>query len=521
MINKISKFFVRWILPAFGIMIMATAVFAVIMLRDRNPRYVLDIQIEQLEPSSIEAGFYALPITPEIPDYWRDVDGDGQFNIEQGDYYEDRNGNDQFDPIYMAGFQNNRPAAGIHDDLWARGMVIQVDSFTLGMVVLDVIGFMHSDVIKIREQIAREVNIDYTIVISTHTHEAPDVLGLWGPTHFKSGVDKDYRQMVIDRGATTIIQSYKDREPVSIRVAQDLTSANHLVEDSREPYILDIGVRMIQFISKESGNTLGSICAWANHPETLWDKNLLITSDFPHYVRDYIERGIIYGDSVYTDGIGGVNLYLNGAIGGLMTTSPRFGIEHPITDSFYMEPSFEKADAQGMAIAKIGLDALANEGIEFDQADFKIHAKTLHLPIDNKNFRLAALLGIIDKGLSGWIATRSELCIWQMGPISFLHQPGEIYPEIVNGGVENPPGADYQMEPFEKIPLRDMMKGPFKFVIGLSSDMVGYIIPKSEWDSKPPFLYNSEESPYGEINSLGPETSIRIYEELSNMFEEF
>ena len=134
---------------------------------------------------------------------------------------------------------------------------------------------------------------------------------------------------------------------------------------------------------------------------------------------------------------------------------------------------------------------------------------------------MAAVLGILDKGLSGWITTRSELCIWQMGPISFLHQPGEIYPELIEGGVEYPQGADFPMEPQEIVGLRSLMPGTYKITVGLSSDMIGYIIPKSQWDEKPPFLYNAEESPYGEINSLGPNTGPIIYEELKAMLEQF
>jgi len=38
-------------------------------------------------------------------------------------------------------------------------------------------------------------------------------------------------------------------------------------------------------------------------------KNLLITSDFPHYVREGIERGIFNGDTLVKPGIGG-SLYM-------------------------------------------------------------------------------------------------------------------------------------------------------------------------------------------------------------------
>ena len=467
-----TKKILTWSLSILLTIVLILIVYGVIMLRDRHPRYILNIQHEQIKPSPINAGFFKIPITPEVPDSWRDTNGDGQFSIEQGDYYEDNNGNDRFDPVYIAGFQNNRPAAGVHDDLWARAMVIDMDSFTLGIVAIDVIGMMHDDVVLIRQQIAREVNIDYTIVVSTHTHEAPDVLGLWGPSTYKSGVDEEYKQLVIDRSAASIVEAYKRREVVSVKVAQDLTSANSLVEDSREPYTLDIGVRMLQFISKQSNKTIGSILSWANHPETLWDKNLLITSDFPHYARSYVEEGIASEDSTYHEGLGGICLYLNGAIGGLMTTTPRFGIEDPVTDSFYIEPSFEKADAQGKSLAQIGLKALQN-GEVVENSSFIIHAKTLHLPLKNKLFRLAAVLGVLDKGLSGWITTRSELCLWQMGPISFLHQPGEMYPEMVNGGIEAAPGGDFAIKPIETPGLRSMMTGKYKFVVGLSSDMIG------------------------------------------------
>jgi len=61
------------------------------------------------------------------------------------------------------------------------------------------------------------------------------------------------------------------------------------------------------------------------------------------------------------------------------------------------------------------------------------------------------------------------------------------------------------------------MPGKYKFVLGMSNDMIGYIIPKSEWDETDPFLYNQSSSPYGEINSLGPDTAPVLHGELTKM----
>ena len=86
-----------------------------------------------------------------------------------------------------------------------------------------------------------------------------------------------------------------------------------------------------------------------------------------------------------------------------------------------------------------------------------------------------------------------------------------LFPEIVNGGVVSPPGQDFAIAPLEVPPLRSFMQGQFKFVLGLANDEIGYIIPKSEWDEKPPYLYNDDESPYGEENSIGPEAAPIVY----------
>ena len=40
-------------------------------------------------------------------------------------------------PVYLAGFGNNRRAESIHDDLYARALVIQTEEATLALVALD------------------------------------------------------------------------------------------------------------------------------------------------------------------------------------------------------------------------------------------------------------------------------------------------------------------------------------------------------------------------------------------------
>jgi hypothetical protein len=105
-----------------------------------------------------------------------------------------------------------------------------------------------------------------------------------------------------------------------------------------------------------------------------------------------------------------------------------------------------------------------------------------------------------------------------IGPITFVTIPGEIYPELVNGTVESPIGNDFGIQPLEVPVIRDLMPGKYKFILGLANDEIGYIIPKSQWDVKPPFTYGREKAPYGEVNSLGPETAGVIHQNLKELF---
>jgi len=90
----------------------------------------------------------------------------------------------------------------------------------------------------------------------------------------------------------------------------------------------------------------------------------------------------------------------------------------------------------------------------------------------------------------------------------------------INGGIERAPGGDFECEPVEVPPIRALMPGKVKFVFGLANDEIGYIIPKSEWDEKPPWLFGSPRQIYGEVNSTGPDTAGLLHQALRRLIEE-
>lgn len=489
--------------------------------RDRHPDYAIDIKIENKNQSTIRVGFAKKPITPTIVDTWNDADANNKYDEDKGDTYNDNNNNGKFDAFWIAGMSNAKPAQGVHDDVWSRVMVLDDGKSRIAMISMDAIGFLHGDVIDIRNRIPEELGIDYTLLSSTHTHESNDLVGIWGENMFNSGVNPEIMEYVKEQTVAAIIEAAKNIRPAKLVFAEDLSGNDApLIKDTRKPIVKATGIHVMQVLDSENDKTLGTLINWSNHPETLWSQNLLISSDFPHYVREAVENGVYNGAEKMEEGLGGVAIYFSGAIGGLMAPHPSISIADPFTGIEYAEPSFEKTKALGDQIALMSLAALKKQGDTLNRSNISVRAKTIYADLDNTTFKIASGIGLIKMGMPEYFTTRTEVGAIRIGPALFLSIPGEIYPEIVFGGVEAPEGREFDIQPIETPPLQDFIKDKYKFYLGLSNDLIGYIIPKSEWDTGKPYLYNDERDTYGEENSLGPETGPLIYNSLIEVIED-
>jgi hypothetical protein len=451
-------------------------------------------QSEGVQP--LKAGFARVKITPDISDPHK--------------------------PVWLAGFQQNRRATGVHDDLWAVACVIDDGATRVGLVALDAIGFFHDDVARVRQALSAEAKIDYAIVCSTHNHSTPDLLGLWGPNYLRTGVNPEYKKAVITAAAAALTSAADDLQPARMAAHEIILPPQGLVSDTRKPEVFDSDLRVLHFIS-QAGKTIGTISTWGDHPETVWAGNTELTSDYCGYLREALEHGVADGETRAADGVGGIHLFAVGAVGGLMSTTPGTAVTDPLNGKVHKEPSHEKARALGRQLAIRILPVLTNASATdyLESAPIELQAKTIPIHLDNKGYIVAGLLGLIDRGHVSWLTLRTEVALLTVGPASLACVPGEIYPEIVNGGIEQAPGGDFGIPPSEVPPLREMMPGRVKFVLGLANDEIGYLIPKSEWDHDPPYLYGAEEAPYGEINSVGPNAASDIHAALKTLCGRF
>lgn len=464
------------------------------------------------EPGTLRAGVAKRDITPNLMlyDKFVDTNGNNKYDPEDGDYFEDTNQSGEVEAVWIAGFGNNRPAQGVHDPLWARAIAFENNGVRVVMVTVDSIGIFHEKILEMRHMLNPALDVDHLMVSCLHDHEAPDTMGIWSVGLEKPywRWDQRYMEQVQEAVVEAAEEAVSELEPAEAILAKVEAGPEGYMDDSRKPLVYDNVVRCARFVRPGTDETIATLVNWGNHPETLGGSNPLLTSDFSHYWREGVEKGV--PDPHGVEGLGGMCLYFQGMVGGLMTQL-HTDVPDRRDGTLHREDTFEKAQNLGENLAILTVNALRGEDAwKMESGQVALAARTVFIK-PKPLFGLGVFLGLVHPGWY-WGKVRTEINAFRIGEIEMLTTPGELYPEIGLGGITAPAGQDFPLEPVEVPPLITQMNGGLKMIIGLANDELGYIIPKSQWDVEPPYAYGRTKSPqYGEENSFGPEVAPALH----------
>jgi hypothetical protein len=506
---------------------------------------------------AFQAGAAALPITPTCFESWTDLDGSLTYSSSQDSFNDcgcDRlcegdegypgpdagEADGEFQPIWIAGFGQGRAATDVHDDTWARAAAFRSGDTTVALVSLDLVGLFNNDVVRIRDAVkAAGVDVDHVVVQSTHVHETADTLGQWGSNFSRRGVNDDYLAYVISQSAAAVQQAVAQLEPATLTTGVIDSAApfgakgtRNTVRDSRDPVVIEERVK-VAWLTGADGHTISTLVNWGNHPEVLGGDNTLITSDYVHYLRQGVEQGVSW-DSGDRAGLGGVCVFVEASVGGLMTP---LGITVTDMDGADFEgDTWEKAEALGKVVADLALQAAAG-GSEATEPRVAVSTTRFFVPVENYAFQALFLLGTFDRPIFNYDPDRdldetnipdleTEVNLVTVGPIRMLSIPGELTPELAIGGydgsrvntdevelikADNPNPPDLSLAPTGPY-FEDLMGGEQAWIIGLGNDEIGYLIPPYDYklNESSPYLVDAEGDHYEETNSVGPSAAPAI-----------
>ncbi len=190
------------------------------------------------------------------------------------------------------------------------------------------------------------------------------------------------------------------------------------------------------------------------------------------------------------------------------------------------EGDFEYTRVYGEMVAALADKSIA-DGQAITLTPFQVKTRNVYLPLTNPLYIAARKMGLIQREAFIWKndpykkgepyadsdtqsqpAVETEVGYMRLGELHVASIPGEIYPELIYGKIEDPAvaGADFPDAPKEKH-ITAILPGPKMLILGLANDEIGYIIPKRQWDVFAPYAYGRTRTQYGEINSIGPDTA--------------
>jgi hypothetical protein len=414
------------------------------------------------------------------------------FTDDEGNTALDAGSKGKYDGIFLAGFGDNRIATGKYDDYWARAIVLESGTTKIAIVALDVIGYYsrttYYGLEQIKKMLSPKLGISEILIASTHNHEAPDTIGAWGINTVNDGKYPKYLRFVDRQIAKAIAQAAASTQGVKMKLGRTDPQESPSIAGmqtrtgGRPPKFFDEELRVMQFVGlqgKLRDKTIATLVQWNTHPESMEDKNTMITSDFPHAVRDSIEKRY-----------GGTCLYVSGDIGAteIIGDTNRKSTDRSTFDGkdypypIAKQGNIERTYGIGRDIAKAAMTAI-DKGEWSAVNKLEVKKARFNVPMDNQGYKFLASKGVLDNGPE--IMTEVEAWVYciTLGDAQMLTTPGELFPEVLYGvatyGRKDCPAAATG-RPAEPS-VYDRMTKKYKFILGLCPDEFGYIVPGSDF----------------------------------------
>jgi hypothetical protein len=278
---------------------------------------------------------------------------------------------------------------------------------------------------------------DHLIIQSTHTHNGPDDLGVWG------GVPDSYLQRVKQQAEAAIVAAVRSERPARVRFGTanmtgfsgtfgSDTDSTH-TGDQRD-YPLDNQLRVLQAVGAR-GNVIATLVNYSSHP-TVYGPLDKISPDWPGATATFLEhdeRGI--PPAVHYGYPGSVAVVTTGAVGHAWPAAAPRGTDPKVDPS----PKSDNgpADIFGNAVARMAMSALSRPAYVTGS---RVAGASRDVDVANGN---PVLLAFEAAPAPGYHIMRAYTPPWgygdvfvtrtvalRIGQLVYFSSPGEAYPSI-------------------------------------------------------------------------------------------
>jgi len=444
--------------------------------------------------------------------------------------------------VYLSGFiYREKTCQGVHDDLYARVLLLKTDEQAVGIVSLDLIGTTPDLVRDVRQRVQEATGIPggNIMITASHTHSGPTIGAIRGcgavdadrmevlKKRIVEGIEQASRNMVeakLGVGAGELTEMTYNRHQVlkDGTVAMPLQPAEEIVKQGP----VDHTVRVLR-LDDATGSPLAVLVNFACHPALLDHGNLLISADYVGYMTQAVEERIG----------GGVAIFANGACGNINPVN--FNVTEDVSKQY------EYAQALGQALgaeaAKTAEQIKTAPGAKIRTASAIINLPLCTLPTKDELERLIdeklKILQQVERGeieinpsnlsfsregqinyMSTWIEYLRESLAKVLSPNAneYASIPVEIQAIVLNDiALIGIPG-----EPYTEIALSIQKKVQPKcaVILGYANGTVGYI-PNREAHRDGGYTVERAHRFFGQLAALAPDTEDIIIDTTVSLIE--
>lgn len=284
----------------------------------------------------------------------------------------------------LAGYYYNRDAAGVHDPLHVKAMVLEQGGVKVAMAALDLVSMPRDIVESARAIVQQRIGLapDHVMISATHAHTTPVVLT--NPSRYNlEGKDKQIAQAYTDslagKIANTIIDANTRLEPVEMRagVGEEKTlsfNRRFFMKDGTigwnpgklNPKIaspagpVDPGLPVLYFVSPDGAKPVAAYVNFGLHQDTTG--GLKISADFSYSLGQILKMA--KGDSFFP-------MFTIGAAG---------NVAHLDTSRPDPQRGYEEASRIGAVLAADVLKLIQRAPV-VNTSPIRVSDEILHFPV--------------------------------------------------------------------------------------------------------------------------------------------
>lgn len=348
------------------------------------------------------------------------------------------------DPLLpvSGGIGPGRPADRKLGDLYARVMVLQEGENQVAFVAVDFLGFPAVLGDRVRAMVP-EIPPEHILIGASHTHSAPDCYG-FPDEEGKPGCDVEYLNRVVSLTGAALRDAWESRKAARLRIATG-EAKGQIAFNYYADTLYDPRCSVIQAVESESDTVIGTLVNYAIHPEVLGPKQGVVSPDLIGSLWEQIEADA-----------GGMALFINGALGGMVTADVRDA------EGTHRQ-TWEECERIGSLLGKEAL-RIVDSAPFLDDPRIACHTRRVAFPVENEGLKQIIGLSPILPPLEDDGSVVTQVNLVELGDARILTIPGEALPNI-GYFLKRKLGGDHQL------------------LFGLTNDAFGYILTKVDWNS--------------------------------------